>query len=147
MTVTGLSKRQWARSRRGAAMVEMALVIPMLLVLVFGMIEIGLMIKDSHALNGLAREVARKYAVGEIPSDSEIQTDFGLDENDDNKVNVDVKMGFVGEDGNVAWENYDQSKAIACKSEIKVTLTYDHEIIVWGNSTKTLSASIVMLQE
>jgi len=56
------------RGERGAALVEMALVIPTLLVLIFGVTDMGLMLKDYLALNQVAREAARSAALGSSAS-------------------------------------------------------------------------------
>jgi Flp pilus assembly protein TadG len=53
------------RRNNGTALVEMALVLPLLLLLVFGMIDFGLVIKDKMALIQAAREGARVAAIGE----------------------------------------------------------------------------------
>jgi Flp pilus assembly protein TadG len=45
-------------------MVEMAIVTPLLVLLVFGILEVGLLIKDYLGLNQAAREGARTAAVG-----------------------------------------------------------------------------------
>jgi Flp pilus assembly protein TadG len=49
--------------RRGAALVEFVLVLPLLMLLVFGMVEMGLLIKDKLALNQVAREGVRCAAL------------------------------------------------------------------------------------
>jgi hypothetical protein len=57
--------RDGARKRNsGAALVEMALVLPLLLLLVFGIIDFSLAIKDRMSLAQAAREGARVAAVG-----------------------------------------------------------------------------------
>jgi len=53
------------RSRqRGTATVELAMVLPVLVFLLFGIIEFGLMVKDVVGLNQAAREGARCAVVG-----------------------------------------------------------------------------------
>jgi len=52
------------KHRRGAALVEFALVSTLLLMLVFGMIDFGLAFSDLLALNQIAREAARSAALG-----------------------------------------------------------------------------------
>src|SRR5690349_2782485 len=47
------------RSERGAALVEAALIIPVILLLVFGAIEYGFAFKDAAAVSGAARSGAR----------------------------------------------------------------------------------------
>lgn len=47
------------RSDRGAAMVEFAILAPLLVMLVIGMLEFGLLFKDSLTANSASREAAR----------------------------------------------------------------------------------------
>ncbi len=51
------------RDHRGAAAVEFALVMPLLLMLVFGIIDFGLMINEKTVLANAAREGARDGAI------------------------------------------------------------------------------------
>ena len=51
------------QSERGAAAVEMALVLPILVTLLFGMVTFGLMYNTQIALTGAAREGARYMAI------------------------------------------------------------------------------------
>ena len=53
---------------RGAAAVEMALVLPILLVLVFGIIDFGFLFNAQVSLTQATREGVRLGAVGEAPS-------------------------------------------------------------------------------
>jgi len=46
----------------------MAMVLPVLSVLLFGIIEVGMLVRDVSALNQLAREGARCAVVGDTPS-------------------------------------------------------------------------------
>jgi hypothetical protein len=50
--------------RKGATMVEMAIVLPFLVLLVFGIFEVGLLMKDYLGLNQAAREGARIASIG-----------------------------------------------------------------------------------
>ena len=52
------------RNKRGAALVEMAIVVSLLFILVFGLIDFGLVLRDYLALSQVAREAARSAAVG-----------------------------------------------------------------------------------
>lgn len=58
------SGRSQAMTRRGVVSVEMALVAPVLIILLFGILEFGLVIKDYLGINQAAREAARIAAVG-----------------------------------------------------------------------------------
>jgi Flp pilus assembly protein TadG len=54
----------WRHAEGGASAVEFALVLPMLLLLVFGTIEFGLAYNRQQAFHAAAREGARLVAVG-----------------------------------------------------------------------------------
>jgi Flp pilus assembly protein TadG len=56
------------RDTRGAVLVEFALVSMVLLVLVFGMVEYGLLISERLSIQQAAREGARSAAIGEVTS-------------------------------------------------------------------------------
>lgn len=53
------------RADRGAAMVELALILPILLLLLVGIIEFGLVYNAQVSIQGAAREGARALALGE----------------------------------------------------------------------------------
>jgi Flp pilus assembly protein TadG len=61
--VTMLS-RSIIRNQRGQAMVEMALILPLLILLIFGMIQFGLIFNYKFTLDNAVREGARFAAVG-----------------------------------------------------------------------------------
>src|SRR5690554_5611633 len=61
---TRLATRAPGSRRRGVATVELALVLPTLVLLLFGTLEIGFMAKQAHSLNHVAREAARIASTG-----------------------------------------------------------------------------------
>lgn len=67
---TALHGRLAARlgSERGAAAVEFALIVPVLLLLLFGIIEFGRVYNTQIELTGAAREGARTMAIGNNPA-------------------------------------------------------------------------------
>jgi hypothetical protein len=68
---TARSRSGWGRGRgggeRGAALVEMALVLPLLFVLVFGMIDFASVYSDYQSLRQGTREGARQTSVSTTP--------------------------------------------------------------------------------
>ena len=58
-----------ARGERGAAMVEFALILPLLILVVFGVIEFGATFNDYQAIRQGVREAAREGAVGTFGPD------------------------------------------------------------------------------
>lgn len=65
-----------AGSRRGASAVEMAIILPLLVLFVFGTIEFGVFLYNQQVLTNASREGARAGIVQRSPRapDSEIQT-------------------------------------------------------------------------
>ena len=59
------------RSSRGAVAVEFALIAPVLLLVVFGMVEFGRLAFVQISLNSASHELARAYALGPISSATE----------------------------------------------------------------------------
>ena len=55
--------------RRGVALLEAALVLPMLLILIFGSIDLGYAFFVKHSLQGASREGARRAAVADSNAD------------------------------------------------------------------------------
>lgn len=65
-----LTRRGWG-SERGAAAVEFALVLPILVLILFGVIEFGGVYNAQLMVTGAAREGARAMAVGGDPAAAE----------------------------------------------------------------------------
>jgi Flp pilus assembly protein TadG len=61
---TGRAPGRRARGERGAAMVELAIILPIFVVLVFGILEFGITYNNYIALRQGTREAARQAAVG-----------------------------------------------------------------------------------
>jgi Flp pilus assembly protein TadG len=65
--------RDRARHENGQAAVELALLLPILLLLVFGIVQFGLALNSANDETHLANEVARYAAVNEDPSPETLQ--------------------------------------------------------------------------
>jgi len=64
-------------NQKGAAAVEFAIILPLLLILLFGMIEFGIILYDKAMITNASREGARAgivYVPDDERSDAEIQT-------------------------------------------------------------------------
>ncbi|MCD6362331.1 MAG: pilus assembly protein [Armatimonadetes bacterium] len=55
------------RRRSGAVTIEMAAMLPLLIIVLFGIIEVGLIVADSVRINQLAREATRLATIGKAP--------------------------------------------------------------------------------
>lgn len=114
------------KSRRGAAMVEMAMVLSVLMLLVFGMIDMGLILRSSLALSHLAKNAARSYALG---TDQGTVTDrvekgaksLGLDENQ-------LDVSFAQHEDTFV-DSQSQSTDTQTLYNMEVTLTYKHNTV------------------
>ena len=71
-----LKKDTLLKSQKGATAVEFAIILPLLLLLIFGIIEFGLFLFNRHVITNAAREAARAGIVVRIPrlSNAEIET-------------------------------------------------------------------------
>ena len=93
--------------RRGQALVETALVIPMLLTLAFGVVAAGRVAHGQMAVGAVAREVARAAALADTATDAqsrgvargrEVAAGYGID---DASLEVQVQTGAFSRGGEV----------------------------------------------
>jgi Flp pilus assembly pilin Flp len=63
--INALRARRYIRSENGVAAVEFALVLPLLVTLLFGSIDLGFVLSDTTKLRAVNREVARRATVGQ----------------------------------------------------------------------------------
>lgn len=61
-------------NRRGASLVEFAVVAPVLFMLIFGLIEFGRLVQVQHTLANAAREGARKCSLSTTQNSSDVDT-------------------------------------------------------------------------
>lgn len=68
MRVQGL--KAWYREQEGSALVETALVLPLLLCLAFGVIAVGRLVQAQMGVSAVAREAARSAALSQTAADA-----------------------------------------------------------------------------
>jgi Flp pilus assembly protein TadG len=133
-------------SQNGAAAVEMALLLPILIILIFGAIEFGVFMYDQQVLTNASREGARAGIVQQSPSVTvgEIQ-----------QIVSDYASGRLitfGSGGTVP------STVVSAGtgdfgSPVTVTATYDYEFFVTGNlipgfdGQRLMTAQTTMIHE
>jgi Flp pilus assembly protein TadG len=68
--------KRWIKDQKGVSAIEFAIILPVLVVLIFGMIEFSVLLYDKAMLTNASREGARAGIVysDPRPSDGEIQT-------------------------------------------------------------------------
>jgi len=149
-----LQKRR--KLRRGAAFVEFALVAGLLCLLLFGIIEMGLIFQDQALLGQSAREAVRSAAVGHTTSEAQsaaISAGAGLAITPGNVVlekSIDgqfwTALGDVPPIINGAVGNNNA----AAGNLVRATVTYAHPLVtgfVFSGTSKTLTAKMVMRRE
>ena len=67
--------RRPGAKRRGQALVEFAILLPLILILLLGMIEFGLLLYNQHVITNASREGARYGIVSRSPRRSKIEID------------------------------------------------------------------------
>jgi len=132
-------RRIASRHRRGAAMVEFAVVVPVFLLLVFGMIEYGRMVMVQQILTNAAREGAR---VGVL--DGSTQT----------KVNTAVSnyLTAAGISNSTTTVSPNPPSSAAATAPVTVTVSVNFNDVSWLPSPfylggKTISYSAPMRRE
>lgn len=123
-----IETKTFHRNSRGAAAVEFAIVLPVLLLLVMGIIEFGLLMKDYLAVSHASREGARYAAV--LPYDSSFMSNV--------RARVkDASGGITLEDSDITVCYYKQPSGtpstdfsnVASGDEVEVTTTYAHSFV------------------
>jgi len=144
-------ERKWqTRHQRGAALVEFALVSSLLFLLLFGIIEVGLLFGDQALVGASAREAARSAAVGDskaMAASHGVSGGAGLSLSAANillEKSVDngatwTALGDAGANNNAGAGNL-----------VRATVTYSHPWVtsyVFSGSAKTLTSKLVMRRE
>jgi Flp pilus assembly protein TadG len=154
---------RYRKNQKGAALVEFALVLPLLLLLLLGIIEFSLLLYDKAVITNASREGARAGIVYTMlrpdPNDSSTYAD---------RVNTltgeiiqvatdycqDYLITFPGGDSSPA-VNLLTSPCEAADDDLTVEVTYNYSFLIFpdilasffggsGNDTITLSAQTVM---
>lgn len=138
------------RARRGAALVEFALVTGLLCLLLFGIAELGLMFGDQATLGQAAREAARSAALGSTTSTvtaRAVSASNGLP-----LTAASVTLERSGDGGSTwtALTDNGTTNAAGTGDLVRATVTYAHPLLtsyVFAGGSKTLTARAVMRRE
>lgn len=121
--------RRLVKNMRGQAMVEMAIVLPILLAMVFGIIEFGNIYSHQLEVNNLARHSVRTAVVSPPADDGDLEDEMG-----DRMPGATVVI-FRDPDSNL---------------DVTATVDYECELItgqIIGVGTKHLTAEATMKAE
>lgn len=142
------------RSSAGQSIAEFALVVPILLLLVFGIVEFGLIVKSWQVVTDAAREGARVAVVGNTPGVVADSTDAintvrnALNRGGLTGSSATVSIAATGTTGG-AWTGAQRGDTA------RVTINYPHSMIMFGPlissmtgySTIPIRTSITMRKE
>ena len=134
------------KRQKGAAAIEFALVLPLLVLLLFGTIEFGLLLFNQQVITNASREGAR---AGIVAGSSRV-TDAEIESVVSNYC-LDNLISFAGNTTPViAIDPSGNRDGSLFGEDLTVTVTYDYGFLVLSNlgfGTQTLMATTVMLME
>ena len=138
------------RGQRGAALVEFALVSALLFLLLFGIIEMGLIFMDQAQVGQAAREAARSAAVGNKITTAKlgaVNAGIGL-----TLSSANIVLDKSGNNG-LTWAALGDSNTgndAASGDLVRATVTFAHPLVtslVFTGGSRTLTAKMVMRRE
>ena len=149
------------RRGRGALSVEMAVIAPILMIFLFGTVELGLIMRDVMVLNSAAREAARTASLGLANTaivDRAKAAATGLP-----PANVTVTLDYRTYSGGT-WSGWTTLTSTGGNNnapsgaQIRVRVTYPHPLVVGRlftsllatnttNNTMTVGATMTMMRE
>jgi len=131
------------RSRAGSELIEFALVLPMLLILLFGMIGFGIALYDKSVVTTASREAARAGIVLKTPRLTQGEVEAIAEAYCGGKV---ITFG-----GSSACRADAAGAAGASGADLSVTVEYDYSFLIAGLipwlESVTLSSTTVMKME
>ncbi|OEU62199.1 MAG: pilus assembly protein [Desulfobacterales bacterium PC51MH44] len=131
------------KAQKGAAAVELAIILPLLVMLLFGMIEFGIILYDKAMITNASREGARKGILF-VPG--------GISDSDIRKVVKNYCSGHMITFGEDSIDDSDISITRA-GGNLTVTVTYQYDFLVLPNFVTgivgniNLSAVTTMMME
>lgn len=123
-------RRRRTRRERGAAAVEFALIAPLLLMLVFGIVDFGWMLMKANLVNNASRDAARVASLAGTYDEIESTVEVSLQSAGIDPADVDVAITCTNASGPSCADSpasYDAN--VASGSTVTVTVTYNHEWI------------------
>lgn len=133
------------RDQKGVAAVEFAIILPVLILLVFGIIEFSLLLYDKQVITNASREGAR---AGIVWADDRISDGEIMDVVDNYCLNYLITFGTTNPPATTIVRT-----GLSAGDNLTVTVTYDYDFLVLPNfiaslaGGKTLSAVTIMRME
>ena len=139
------------RQHRGAALVEFALISSFLFLILFGIIEVGLILGDQAQVGEAAREGARAASIGSLTTGAETRAVNAGSSIHLTTANVLLEKST---DGGTTWVPLGDTGTgvndAVSGSLIRATVTYNHPLVttlIFPGSTKLLTSKMVMQRE
>jgi Flp pilus assembly protein TadG len=135
--------------QRGAALVEFALISSLLFLLLFGIIEVGLILGDQSEVGQAAREAARSAAVGHKIGDAEasaVSAGAGLHLT---PASVYLEKSIDGVTWVALGDTAGTNDAVT-GNLVRATVSYNHPLVttlIFSGSTRLLTSKMVMQRE
>lgn len=137
--------------QRGAALVEFALVSALLFLILFGIIEVGLLLGDQAQVGAAAREAARSASVGSTIENAETS---GVHAGSGIQLTAASVFLEKSLDNGTTWialgDTALGTNDAVSGSLIRATVTYNHPLVttlIFSGSTRLLTAKLVMQRE
>jgi Flp pilus assembly protein TadG len=135
-------RTSFSESQRGAILVEMAFVVPILAILLMGTVQFGLVLREHQIVQNAAREGAR-FSSQDRPTNSGPQPPTAADVRSVVRTYLQLE-GVAASDADITVvRNYDLGPTIGqCGSLVRITHTTAPVIGsgIWGNFTYTAEA-------
>jgi Flp pilus assembly protein TadG len=132
-------RRGRTRNERGSAVVEFALIAPLLLLIVFGIIDFGWMLMKANLVNNATRDAARVASLSGTYTDIDAVVDSELDSAGIDASDVTVSITCTNTAGSNCANSAGSYDANATSgSTVIVTVTYDHNWITPLGATCSL---------
>jgi Flp pilus assembly protein TadG len=147
-----LSGRARRDARAGSVTVEMAIVAPILILLLFGIIEMGLLFRNYLVLGTACREAGRVAGLGKGTSTITAQAKNSAPSLNPDLITVALTYSVGGGSFVSLGNTPEGSNNAPAGSQIKVALSYPHTFIAPlvthnGVNTMTLHATAVVVRE
>lgn len=145
-------RHQRQTAQRGAALVEFALVSSLLFLILFGIIEVGLLLGDQAQVGAAARAASRAVSVGstiESAETSGINAGSGLHLTAASihlEKSLDNGTTWIALGNTVTGTNNDAVSG----SLVRATVSYSHPLVttlIFSGSTRLLTSKLVMQRE
>ena len=142
-----MKKKMTIKEQNGGAVVEFALILPLFILLLFGIVEFGLFLYNKQVITNASREGARAGVVAGIPRLMDVDIQTIIDKYADKYL---VTFGTKNFPPAVILPAELTRKGFLFGTDLSVEITYDYDFLVlkaFGFGPITLRAQTIMKME